>query len=270
MKHERGPQGPSLSFVGVARLVSQSVGYHCQYPQPAPEASMSRRALLLCVPVIAVLALAARLQAQSDTFRAGMQSITIPTPAADLVEPGPDYRVLLEPMAPVTNRLIAGFLQPADLEAMRSKGGNQLLHYALVEVPRRAEFADVTPDLFKQVADSVAGQFGASLDGTLKDQQDEVNRRLKELGSAKSVTIDKAVPLGAFFKKPDATSYGMIMPVTVDSKTVKLAMDMIVVRVRQRLLFLYIYNEYKDESSIQWLRTTGEQWADAILKANRP
>lgn len=229
---------------------------------------MQLRAHLLCLPVLAAIALNS-LQAQSDTFRVGLQSITIPAPTADLVEPGSDYRVLLEPMAPINNRLVAGFLQPADLEAIRSKGGNQLLRYALVEVPRRAEFADVTPDLFKQVADSVAGQFGASLDATLKDQQDEVNRRLKALGSEKNGTVDKTVPLGAFFSKPDATSYGMIMPVTVDSKTVKVAMDMIVVRVRQRLLFLYLYNEFKDETSVQWLRTTGEHWADAVLLANK-
>ena len=221
--------------------------------------------------VVALLALLAlRVQAQSNTFRAGLKSFTIPAPSTDLVEPGSDYRVLLEPLVTNTNRLVAGFVSPPDLNALRTTTGTTLSRYALVQVPRRAEFTDVSPAVFKQVVDSLAGQFGASFDATLKDQQDEVNRRIKDLGaSTKAVTLDKPIQLGSFFNKPDAVSYGMVMPVTVDGIARKVAMSMIVVRVQQRLLFLYVFDEYKDESSVQWVRTTGEHWADAILAGNK-
>jgi hypothetical protein len=43
-----------------------------------------------------------------------------------------------------------------------------------------------------------------------------------------------------------------------------------VLRVQNRLLYAYIYSAYKDEDSVQWVRKTSEQWADAILNANQP
>ncbi len=85
---------------------------------------------------------AVRLSAQTttpptDTFRAGLKSFSIPAPSADLVEPGSDYRVLLEPLVANTNRLVAGFVTSDELNALRSSAGAQLKRYALVQVPRR-------------------------------------------------------------------------------------------------------------------------------------
>jgi hypothetical protein len=233
--------------------------------------SRSRLALLLlsALPLSAAGVSAQTATPSTDTFRAGLKSFTIPAPSSELVEPGSDYRVLLEPLVANTNRLVAGFVTSDELSALRTSAGTQLKRYALVQIPRRAEFTEVTPDVFKQVADSVGAQFGATIDATLKDQEAEVNRRIKDLGSSKSVTLDKPVQLGAFFTKPDAVSYGMVMPVTVDGVSKKVAMSMTVARVQQRLLFLYVFDEYKDESSVQWVRTTGEHWTDAILQANK-
>jgi hypothetical protein len=206
----------------------------------------------------------------NSTYRAGLKNFTIPAPTSDLVEAGTDYRVLLEPLVPINNRLVAAFLQPADLDTLRSGTSAGLGRYALIEIPRRAEFAEVTPELFKQIADAVATQFGAEVNATLKDQQDELNRRLKALGStAGEITLDKPVQLGTLFSKPDASAYGMIMPVSSGGNTKKMAMGMIVVHVRSRVLLIYLYCEYKDQSTIDWLRSTDEHWAEAILQANK-
>ena len=61
----------------------------------------------------------------------------------------------------------------------------------------------------------------------------------------------------------------MVMPITVDGVAKKVAMSMIVIRIQQRMLFLYVFDEYKDESSVQWVRATGEHWTDATLQANK-
>ena len=79
----------------------------------------------------------------TPTYRAGLKnSSPIPAPTSDLVEAGPDYRVLAEPLVPTNNRLVAAFLQPADLDTLRSGTAAELGRYALVEIPRRAEFAE--------------------------------------------------------------------------------------------------------------------------------
>lgn len=206
----------------------------------------------------------------TPTYRAGLKNFTIPAPTSELTEAGPDYRVLLEPLAPTQNRLIAAFLLPADLDTLRSGSTAILNRYALVEVLRQAEFADVSPEMFKQVSDGLGTQFGGSVDANLKDNQDEINRRLKALHPATSdVILDKPVQLGALFTKPDACAFGMVMSMTSGGKARKLAVGVIAMRVRSRLLFLYTYTEFKDDSSVQWLRTTDEQWANAILQANK-
>lgn len=229
------------------------------------------KAFSVSVAVFASLVVPNISTAQSTpTYRAGLKDFTIPTPTSELVEAGSDYRVLLEPLVPINNRLVAAFLQPADLDTLRSGAAAALGRYALVEIPRRAEFADVTPELFKQLSDTIGTQFGAEVESTLKDQQDEVNRRRKALGSAASdITLDKPVQLGTLFSKPDAAAYGMIMAVSTGGKTRKMIMGMLVVRVQSRVLLIYMYGEYKDQSSVDWIRTTDEHWADAILQANK-
>jgi len=195
----------------------------------------------------------------TPTYRAGLKSISIPAPSSELVETGSDYRVLLENLVPTANRLVAAFVEPPELESLRSQSSSAFNRYALVEVPRRAEFANVTPDQFKEVANSIANQFGATVDAGIKDQQDEINRRLKALGSSVSdVTLDKPVQLGTLFSKPGACAYGMIMAISSGGKTKKMMMGMITLRVQSRVLFIYTYNEYKDETSVQWVRTTDE------------
>ncbi len=203
-----------------------------------------------------------------SAFRVGLKTITIPSPSPDLAETGPDYRVLLQTLVPTNNRLVAGFLTSDDLTNIRTKPSTSLSRYALVEAPRRAEWADITPDIFKQIDSTLTTQFEATANG-FKDQEDEINRRLKALGQDKTVTIDKPLMLGAFFSKPDASGYGEILPIKFNDASKKVAVGVTFLRVRQRILFLYLYTLYTDEDSVKWVRTTSEQWADAVLAANK-
>lgn len=61
----------------------------------------------------------------------------------------------------------------------------------------------------------------------------------------------------------------MIMPVTAEGTTKKMVMGMMVMRVQSRVLFIFTYAEFKDDSTVDWVRTTDERWADAILQANK-
>jgi hypothetical protein len=220
-------------------------------------------------PVKAQNAAAQTASAQVPTFRAGLKSIAIPSPASELVEIGPDYRVLFETFAPATNRLIAAFVLPAETEALRSGGAEDVSTYALVEVPRAAEFKDVTPEIFKEMAAAVANELGTNLDADVKAGSDELNQRLKELNSsATEITTDKPVQLGTFFSESDAAGFGMLTQATENGKTVKLAVGVMLVRVQDRVIFGYFYTQYKDADTVHLLSTTSHAWADAILKAN--
>lgn len=232
------------------------------------------RLILSSVCLMPIALLPAQAQEASTappaTVRVGAKSIVLPSPSTDLVETGPDYRVLLEPLAPASNRLAAAFVPPDDLTSLHSGTFKPMTNYALVETYRTAEFTDIDPAMFKEICESVGQQFGdGSFDAMMKDEAADLNHRLKELNSASSPLIfDKTLPLGSFFTKQNAVGFGMIMPISTKDATVKLVTSVTVLRVRDRILFSYIYAAYKDENTVLTLRKTAEQWADAILKAN--
>lgn len=239
---------------------------------------MNFRSRFFCCTLVLVLLLAfgsAYLTAESgqssasQTYRAGLKSIAIPPPSAEFAETGSDYRVMLELLAPNSNRLVAAFLLPEELKAMTA-GPTSLTRYALVEVPRSAEFATVTPEVFKQISDGMAQQFGVAVAAALKDQEEEVNRRLKVYSSsAPTITMDKPFMLGTFFSRPDTCSFGMILQMAANGSPKKEVAAISVARVQERVLFLYLYADYVNDDSVKWVRTTAEQWSDSVLKANQ-
>jgi hypothetical protein len=207
--------------------------------------------------------------AAAPTYRAGLKSIAIPAPTSGLIEIGPDYRVLFETFAPNTNRLIAAFVLPSEAAALRTGGTEDVSTYALVEVPRAAEFKEITPEIFKQVAEAVGTEFGANLDADIKAGTDELNQRLKDLNSSVAgITMDKPVPLGTLFAASDEDGFGLLMQASAQGSTVKMAMAVVLVRVQDRVVFGYLYTTYKDADTVRWLSTKSRAWADAILKAN--
>jgi len=194
--------------------------------------------------------------------------IAIPSPTNGLVEPGPDYRVLFEPLVPASNRLVAAFVPLDKMDVIHRGNAPSMDEYALVEVARRTEFTEIDSATFQQIAEVLGKQFGGDISQFSKTAQDEIERNLKAQGKSVSVTIDKPVPLGIFFVKKDAIGGGSITPYNVNGVTTRMAGCLTVLRVRGRILSLFSYALYKDEGTIIRVKTTAEQWTDAILKAN--
>lgn len=205
-----------------------------------------------------------------STYRSGLKSISVPQPAAGFIEIGSDYRVLFDRLTPDTNRLIAAFLTKDDAEVLKSGKFVKPSRYALVENLRQAEFAEFDAATFQQTVPLVAQQLGTTMDANKADMEAELNRKLKAMaGSNTTITLDKTLQLGTFFTKTDAACFGMITPLTANGVTMKVASAVTVLRVQNRLLYLMIYADFKDEESVQWVRKTSEDWTDAILKANQ-
>jgi len=208
--------------------------------------------------------------AVAQSYRSGLKSIVIPAPTQDLGEMGSDYRVLAESFVPDTNRLLAAFLTPEDSANVRAGISKAFSRYALAETLRRAEFSEVDENSFNQVCATTAQQFGAVLNSSLKDQQEEMNNKIKAMrGSDTTVSLDKPVMLGTYFSKPNACSFGMISNLSSAGNAVKMIGGITILRVQNRLIYAFVYSEYKDEESAQWVQKTSEQWADAILEANK-
>jgi hypothetical protein len=206
--------------------------------------------------------------AQEQGFRVGGVSLVLPAPASDLTEVGNDNRVLFEVTVPDMNRLVAAFVPSSNLAGLRTPK-NQLKQYALVEVSRRAEFLDVGLSDFNLLAGNLGKQMGSIADVHRQENEDLFNRRMKAMNLNQKLTLGKPVMLGALFSKDNAAGFGMVEQVTVNGNSAKMMVATVLLRVKNRVLFAYLFTEYKDEQTVNWSRKTSEQWADAILVANR-
>lgn len=174
----------------------------------------------------------------------------------------------MEVFVPTENRLLCAFVLAKDLRRLTAGTSDEsLAKYAIVQVPRRGEYMDCEASDFKEVVDEVKDSFGDILGSSFKEAEDGFNRRMASLGLDEA-RLGQPAHLGRFFCKQDAYGFGMITTVMMGGETATMAMGGALLRVKKRLLFVYLYAEYRDEDTIRWLRRATEEWSDTILGAN--
>lgn len=206
-----------------------------------------------------------------ESFKAGGTPIAIPAPTTAMNEVGYDNRELMEVFVPSVNRLIAAFVLTEDLPKL-SEGADDLkmAQYAMVQVPRQGEYMDCGASDFKEVTEGAKESFGEVLSSSFEEAENEFNQRMKALDlDEATVQLGDPIQLGCLFSKKDAYAFGMIIPVKTGEETIQMSMSCVLMRVKNRLLFLYLYAEYKNEETVKWLRKTSESWVDSVLTSNK-
>lgn len=227
--------------------------------------------LLVLGTALAGSAQGARSQASSTgTFKVGGASIVLPAPSEDMVEVGPDNRGILDAFVAVGNRLVAGYVPTADLPKFESMSPDAtFLRYAMVQVVRSVEYTDCKSSDFQEVVDMFEAEYGKVSEDIMKEATEDARKHLEQLDSEEEFSYGEIKQLGRLFSVEGAYGIGMIMPMSVGDKTYTLACCIGLMRVRQRLMFFYYYDEYKGRGTIEALRKVSSAWADSILKANK-
>jgi hypothetical protein len=202
--------------------------------------------------------------------QAGGVLLTLPGPNSDFVESGDKLRTtLFELLVPSSNRLLSAYLPPhaiSDLSAGKSAGAMDA--YAMAQVPRRAEYADCTPQAFAQILKSLEPSMGKLPADKVGQVEEEMNARLKSLDIGR-IEFGHPEMLGGVFQKDDASGYAMLMAMKQGDHTTTMAGGFAVLRVKQRLVFAYLYRKYESPDTINWLDKNLEAWSDAILSKNK-
>ena len=195
----------------------------------------------------------------------------IPLPTRDMIEIGYENHGFMELGVPSSNRLLAGFVKPDELPHLINKPGEYpLSKYAMVQVVRNCEFTDFEASDFNDAVDDFKKNMGDNLDTATKEGTEEMNRRLAALDSDQTkLSLSKPIQLGCIFSKQDAFGYSMVLPLAMNGNSINMGTSCAFLRVRKRLLVVYLYSEYKSVATIQWLNKTTEEWVDAILGANK-
>jgi hypothetical protein len=202
--------------------------------------------------------------------KAGGVVLTLPGPASDFAEVGDRLRTtVFELMAPSSNRLLTAYLPARYLGD--SNGGTSAGPFdvsALVEVPRQAEYRACKPKDFEELLkglESTMGKFDAE---HVEQVENELNTRLKSLGT-KPIEMGHPEMLGGIFRKTDASGYAMLMALKQEDRSITMACGFGVLRVRERVLFAYLYHKYESPDTVRSLRKETETWADLILAKNK-
>ncbi len=202
--------------------------------------------------------------------KAGGVNLTLPGPTSDFGEVGDRLRTtFFELLAPSTNRLLTAYVPKQTLDQLNAgklTGGLDV--YALVEVSRRAEYTDLTSQAFQKLVENMGPALGKLDAKKAGDVTEEINIRLKSLGT-KPVEIGHPEMLGGLFQKTDASGFAMLMAVKQENRSDTMAMGFAVLRVKQRLVFAYLNRKYESPETLELLRKGLEAWADAILANNR-
>jgi hypothetical protein len=201
---------------------------------------------------------------------AGGVSVVVPSPDKGFVEVG-DKRNFFEPIVPSRNRLLCAFV-PTDYLPLLKNPANGLGKYTLVEVSRKIDEnnTEITPARFEQVVLATKQQLGdsSSLNQTVESTPREISSKLKQMGQSTDISIDKPVFLGALFQMPDAYAFATVESVSSGAVATRAIQTCVLLRAKDRLLFVYVYGSSDDEESLKWVEETTKQWTNQILAAN--
>lgn len=206
-----------------------------------------------------------------QSFKIGEVEILIPSPTTGMKEIGYDHRERMEVfMQLIEIRLVAAYMTHEDLLNLGKRKSFIMSEHAQVMVSRREEFANISESDFKAITDAMNEQlFENKLDSLIDETEDELNRRM-DLLDLDEITfkLEQPIHLGQFFSKKDAYGNGTIMTGAVNGYVKQEVVGGALVRVKNKIIYIYFSNEYKNTDSIKEVRIILEKWADNILKVN--
>lgn len=208
------------------------------------------------------MTLGARLDPQ---VQIGAVAIALPNPPGDLVPVDDNAKSLnFDWMVRPNARLLAAYMEPKQFASINVVHG-RMSPNAMVQSLKGAEHMDLDPDDFVTIASSAS----EGLDKRdVQEMQAKMERRQKEK-DGNSVIVDKPQMLGTIFRKTD--EFGMIQLIQFkdDGQTLTTIMGTALLRIKQRLVCLYVYRTYQSKDSLEWVKRNLEAWSDAIIAHNR-
>lgn len=200
--------------------------------------------------------------------KAGDVAISIPSPDEGYSLAGSEYDKKLDLLVPNQNRLLCAFIANSDVKRLDTVTNWASSGYMMIEVSRSAENLDISPAQFQEVVSGIKeGMKGELFKGATDKVNEELGRKLKDAKQGSTV-LGKPITLGTLFESKDVYSFAMVMPVSNTSGTSNVGMVGVLLRIKEHLVFVYLYKEYTDENTIISLKKIAEKWSHQIQEAN--
>jgi len=228
--------------------------------------------------VIGAGAVAQTTKADVVVFHLGDQAIRIPAPedfeeAASQFEP---IRRLLASTEAPANDMLAVHLPHAVCEKLRAGEFGSFNFYTKVSVLRAGRDQDFsaghfaeTVTLLRKTSPQILDVNGPTMKGAVK----QLDKGLSDFNKQETqIDFNQPVNLGEFDSRPNVYSVMLVMSFTTkigeNEKRFPLLAGVSLVRIKERLVFVYTYRQYKSVTDVEVLRDFTKKWVDQILAAN--
>jgi hypothetical protein len=213
--------------------------------------------------------------AQGPQYQLGTKIVTIPPPsgfAEALTQSDNFARIMIGTEVP-NNEVLAAHL-PLDVLSKMKKGEQyDYDFYTKVSVLKLVKALDMNEAEFA----SFVAHFESTAPQTMDINSPVMKGALKSIQEGLSAVSGKDVPLeftqpqnlGSFGRSKDAYSMMLLMSLKTGTAKQPLLCGLSLVRVRQRLLFVYTYRKFTSEKDAELLRDFTQEWVKQILAANK-
>lgn len=192
----------------------------------------------------------------------GEKTLLIPAPLSDFVESGDIKRIVAENQVPEGNKLIAYFL-PEDIA---KQVGIEPSKKMFIQVGKEVESLLCSQSDFIDVKESLKTEFSSSgLLEVVKDANSIFKSTQDILGKAE---IGEMKTIGSILETRDAISFLTVVKYNFDEGSSRVIGSASCVRVKQKVLLIYVFNVLENEESINWVSSITKDWLNSILKIN--
>lgn len=236
--------------------------------------------LLACVSILSGLLVlgAQRAHAAADRFDVG--GVTIEAPAIpgfnEISAISPEVVELMQSLIPPTNRMLGVYMTDADHEKLLAGEAVDFDRYILLQVNKEFESQAVTRRDFE----TIATQFKAQQDAIMEKAEAGAGALLDNASShlaekydiSAEMRLGEQRSLGMFLDEPDAVAFTILAKYQASMEGASfdyvMAGAISLVRLNQRIVFLYVYSRYETPDDVAWVEERTGEIANLLLAAN--
>jgi hypothetical protein len=234
--------------------------------------------LRLPVLVAALFLVCQTAAADTNTVYVGDTAILLPSPKGFFRYDGKNSKIdnLEQSLLPSSNRLLAIFGSEENLADVLVGRFPKVERQFNAQSMRSLESLTVTQAFFNELKPGLRETFSAqSGNENFRDVIKEVETNASSAISAVShlsanLKIGEMISLGVFDDTKDSLCFSALAKVQVSTSTNSYVtvIGCCIIRVSDRVFYLYSMSLYRDKSDIEWARRSIQRWRDAVLKAN--
>lgn len=191
------------------------------------------------------------------TIFVGENSILIPQPAKDFFEATDEIKAEAKLfIVPNSNKLLALYtLRDGDLSRKMC-----------IQVSKSLEPYDINEIRFNEFKESIKPFMSKSLTDVLS----ELNNHLMTIEDiVGKINFGETQMIATLFEDANSVAFLMVTKVNTSNETVNLLSGMSSIRVKNKIIFAYVFDFLKNVESIKWVSSETNSWTKSILNANK-